>query len=103
MRRTRETQGVLSIPGLEESDLEESAEEEGMESGLAGRIGPAAEPEIQPLPYRIVVASWPDDWRERWGRRANALEEAGLSWRDAEGQAFVEVWSQFAAEPVDRN
>jgi hypothetical protein len=32
-------------------------------------------------------------WRERWGRRANALEESGLTWRDAETQAFVEVWN----------
>jgi hypothetical protein len=38
------------------------------------------------------VADWPVEWRERWGRRANALEEQGLSWRDAEAQAFVEVW-----------
>jgi hypothetical protein len=43
-----------------------------------------------------VVADWPIEWRERWGRRANALEEEnGLSWRDAETQAFVEVWNQF--------
>ena len=52
------------------------------------------EPRVFPPPaYREVVAGWPDDRRERWGRRANELEEAGLSWRDAEAQAFVEVWS----------
>jgi hypothetical protein len=45
------------------------------------------------LAYRTVVAGWPVAWRERWGRRANALEETGLSWRDAETQAFIEVWS----------
>jgi hypothetical protein len=39
-----------------------------------------------------VVADWPIEWREQWGRRANDLEETGLSWRDAETQAFVEVW-----------
>jgi hypothetical protein len=49
-------------------------------------------PVFHPLAYRSVVAGWPDVWRERWGRRANALEESGLSWRDAETQAFVEVW-----------
>jgi hypothetical protein len=48
---------------------------------------------IHPPAYRGVVAGWPEDWRERWGRRANDLEEAGLSWRDAEAQAFVEVWN----------
>jgi hypothetical protein len=45
------------------------------------------------------VAEWPIEWRERWGRRANALEEEhGLSWRDAETQAFVEVWNQFRSQ-----
>ena len=32
--------------------------------------------------------------RKQWGLRANELESAGLSWRDAEAQAFVEVWHQ---------
>jgi hypothetical protein len=48
---------------------------------------------FHPPAYRGVVAAWPEDWRERWGRRANELEEAGLSWRDAEARAFVEIWS----------
>jgi hypothetical protein len=51
-------------------------------------------PIFHPLAYRGVVAKWPLEWRERWGRRANSLEENGLSWRDAETQAFVEVWNQ---------
>jgi hypothetical protein len=51
-------------------------------------------PVFHPLAYRSVVADWPVEWRERWGRRANDLEETGLSWRDAETQAFVEVWHQ---------
>jgi hypothetical protein len=56
---------------------------------------PIAPPPIfHPLAYRGVVANWPVEWRERWGRRANALEEGGLPWRDAETQAFVEVWNQ---------
>ena len=49
-------------------------------------------PVFHPLAYRGVVADWPIEFREQWGRRANALEESGLSWRDAETQAFVEVW-----------
>jgi hypothetical protein len=48
---------------------------------------------FHPLAYRGVVADWPVELRERWGQRANALEEGGLSWRDAEAQAFVEVWN----------
>lgn len=47
---------------------------------------------FHPPAYRGVVAGWPEDRREHWGRRANELEEAGLSWRDAEAQAFVETW-----------
>jgi hypothetical protein len=50
-------------------------------------------PVFHPLAYRGVVANWPVEWRERWGERANSLEEGGLSWRDAETQAFVEVWN----------
>lgn len=58
--------------------------------------GPA--PVFHPLAYRGVVAEWPVEWRERWGRRANALEETGLSWRDAEAQAFVEIWQEVRSQ-----
>ena len=57
----------------------------------------APAPVFHPLAYRGVVAEWPVEWRERWGHRANALEEKGLSWRDAEAQAFVEVWNELRA------
>lgn len=50
-------------------------------------------PVFHPLAYRSVVAAWSLDARERWGVRSNQLEETGLSWRDAETQAFVEVWN----------
>ena len=50
-------------------------------------------PVFHPLAYRSVVAAWSLEHRERWGRRSNELEDAGLSWRDAETQAFVEVWN----------
>ena len=60
--------------------------------------------DVKPLPYRNVLADWPDEWRERWGRRANDLEDSGLSWRDAEGRAFVEIYSQVrASKNVERN
>lgn len=51
-------------------------------------------PVFHPLAYRGVVAGWPLESRERWGLRANELEDAGLSWRDAETQAFVEIWRE---------
>jgi hypothetical protein len=41
--------------------------------------------------YRAVLSTWPLRWRERWGRRANALEDQGLDWRAAEKLAYTEV------------
>ncbi len=55
-------------------------------------------PVFHPLAYRSVIADWPVEWREQWGRRANEIEETGLSWRDAEAQAFVEVWHRVRRE-----
>jgi hypothetical protein len=51
-----------------------------------------------PPPCRAALVNWPVEWRERWGRLANALEESGLSWQEAEARAFVEVWNQRRAE-----
>jgi len=65
-----------------------------------------AAPVVHPPEYRRVLANWPDEWREEWGRRANALEDNGLTWRDAEAQAFAEVWNRLrghqphASEPA---
>lgn len=60
-------------------------------------------PVVHPPAYRRVLAGWSDDWRERWGRLANSLEETGLSWRDAETQAFVEVWKQIREDASHAN
>ena len=67
--------------------------------------GPDPGPPVKPLPYRSVLAAWPDEWRERWGRRANDWEARGLGWRDAEGRAFLEVWNDWraTADVVERN
>lgn len=61
---------------------------------------PTPPPIFHPLAYRGVVAGWSIESRELWGRRANELEDAGLSWRDAETQAFVEVWRMLRAASV---
>lgn len=50
------------------------------------------------FPYRTALANWPDEWRERWGYRANALEDEGLGWREAETRAFFEVQEERRAE-----
>lgn len=70
--------------------------------------------DFQSFPYRKALANWPDEWRERWGHRANALEEQGLGWREAEARAFFEVQDErravvgiqpipLARPAVDRN
>ena len=55
-------------------------------------------PAFHAFPYRTALANWPDEWRERWGHRANALEEQGLDWHDAEARAFFEVQHERRAE-----
>ena len=67
-------------------------------SGRPSTTEQSPPPIFHPLAYREVVADWPVQWREQWGRRANALEESGLTWRDAETQAFVEVWKLLRQE-----
>jgi hypothetical protein len=40
---------------------------------------------------RLAVARWPVEWRERWGRRANELQDHGRPWDVAEWIAFRET------------
>lgn len=83
-RRTRKIQKLLTLQDPEPAVAEEP---------------PAvAVPRKGPPPCRAALAQWPVEWRERWGRLANALEESGLPWREAEARAFVEVWKQRRAE-----
>jgi hypothetical protein len=46
-----------------------------------------------PPPCRAALEHWPDEWREQWGLLANAFEDTGLGWQEAEARAFVEIWS----------
>jgi hypothetical protein len=39
-------------------------------------------------PRAPELADWPVEWRERWGRLANELEESGMAWNHAESMAF---------------
>lgn len=119
--RDREIQGMLAMQGLEseptETDPTTVTTDWRMDSGGLAPPMPTPTPtstragrapldvDVKPLPYRQVLAVWPDEWRERWGRRANELEDAGLSWRDAEGRAFLELWNDWRAtgSVVERN
>ena len=110
--RDREIQGMLAMHESETSGREST---ERVTGRLWAEPTPTPSPkraeratidtEFKPLPYRMVLVSWPDEWRERWGCRANALEDAGLSWRDAEGRAFLEIWNDWrtTANVVERN
>ncbi len=61
----------------------------------------AAGPELPSWPPRPAeLAGWPVESREKWGRRANELEDAGLDWRSAERQAFGEVKAERSAGGV---
>jgi hypothetical protein len=59
----------------------------------------------QPLPpiadVRRIVAGWPIPFRERWGRRANELADAGVPHPDDERQAFVELQNTNLEETDD--
>src|SRR5512144_989443 len=57
-------------------------------------VGPSALPEY---PWREELPRWPDDWRERWGRRANELDEAGVPHPDDERHAYAEVLAEIEA------
>jgi hypothetical protein len=49
-----------------------------------------------PLPWRSELAAWPEEWRGRWGRRANELAEAGARWPEDERIAFIEAAAERA-------
>jgi hypothetical protein len=68
---------------------------------LAAGTTPAAAPE--PWPPRPAELGgpdgirWPDEIRERWGRRSAELEDQGVPWPEHESRAFAEVKAEFAA------
>lgn len=77
-----------------------------MLAGVDDRTDPAGPPVCEParpagpddggppapdLGWRQAVAIWPVEWRARWGRRANELQDAGAAWAVAERCAFNEI------------
>jgi len=55
-------------------------------------LGKSPTPSWPPRDSRL--AEWLIERRQRWGERANALEDAGLDWREAEQQAFQELLAE---------
>lgn len=57
----------------------------------------ASEPEpCTRLFWRATVSRWPIPRRQAWGDRANALQDAGLGWKEAERTAFEEIMGNLA-------
>jgi hypothetical protein len=53
-----------------------------------------------PLPWRLTVAGWPIDRRERWGRLANRLADEGHAFPEDERLAFDRISGE---EPHERD
>jgi hypothetical protein len=62
---------------------------------LAGTESPSPAPPPWP-PRPAELATWPVEWRERWGRLANELEVAGTPFPESERRAFVQVKAEIA-------
>jgi hypothetical protein len=54
-----------------------------------------------PMPWRPVLAGWPDEWRLAWGALSNALAVSGVAFPEDERKAFAVVNAQKAE--VQRN
>jgi hypothetical protein len=58
---------------------------------------------MQPHAWREVVAHWTVDMRQQWGELANAKQDAGMTWLDAEREAFWEVGDRYCYDPDERS
>lgn len=52
----------------------------------AGLMGPPAS-----TPWRAEVMRWDRPWRMHWGKLANARQDAGMPWKQAEEESFKEM------------
>ncbi len=65
----------------------------------SGTEAPAASTPWPPRPDEL--ASWPLEWRERWGSLANDLEARGTPWPQSEVEAFRQVKGERGTYPAD--
>jgi hypothetical protein len=56
----------------------------------AATLGPGPGPSPWP-PRPAALATWPTEWRQRWGELANTLQDRGIPWPDHERLAFNQV------------
>jgi hypothetical protein len=59
---------------------------------LLATLGEAPSAPWPPRPAEL--AGWPVEWRARWGRRANELQDEGIPWPEHERRAFVEIQAE---------
>jgi hypothetical protein len=55
---------------------------------------------MQPHAWREVVSRWTIPMRQQWGELANAKQDAGMTWQDAEREAFWEVGGLYEFDPI---
>jgi hypothetical protein len=58
---------------------------------------------MQPHAWREVIGHWTTAMRQEWGELANAKQDAGATWQDAEREAFWAIGDQFTYDPEDRS
>ena len=61
--------------------------------------GTGARPILWP-PRSAELAQWPIRWRERWGKHADALQDAGVTWPHHEQLAFDKTRAEMARPHV---
>jgi hypothetical protein len=54
-------------------------------------------PKLIPSSWRDCIAVWPIEWREKWGRLANALEDEGQVFPRSEFEAFGRIKKEMDA------
>jgi hypothetical protein len=55
----------------------------------------------RPGSWRLCLAWWPIEWRQKWADRAEAAQVGGLDWRQAEWLAFVAVVEEINAREAE--
>ena len=104
--RGREIQGVLAMQGLLSEDEPESAAETEWRSLVPIKAG-GTEPrggrrmlDVKQLPYRRVLADWPDEWHEHGATRPTTLKtrvSPGTTPRAARSSKPI---ARFAPQPM---
>jgi hypothetical protein len=64
---------------------------------VVNRDGSPLTSNLVPSVWRDQLAVWPIEWREKWGRLANSLEDEGGSFPRSEFEAFNRIKKEMEA------